>query len=123
MELDAAPLLSALGVRAEHPRVEIGLTAGTTGRFDLVISDAEHPVALLELKIGASQHGDQFERWEQWSRSHGGVPCHLVSFGRPDHRHAPRMGQASAAGPAEPLAHQRPPDRPGSGGSTRGRAA
>ncbi len=80
IELDAAPLLGALGLLADDPGIRQEVSKGRSGRFDAFIMDDGRPIALIELKVGATQHGDQFARYDTWAAENGKVPCFLVSL-------------------------------------------
>jgi hypothetical protein len=91
--LDPQPLLGALGLTAEEPRVsrEVMLDGPSAdgrpaGRADLLVLDGDRPLALLEVKAAAGQHGDQFNRYDAWARSqHPKVRCHLIGLaGQPE---------------------------------------
>ena len=68
--LDTAPFLAALGLPVWQARVrrEERLSNGA-GNADLIVSDeTAGPIALLEIKASAAQHGDQFERYAAWAK-------------------------------------------------------
>ena len=67
--LDTAPFLAALGLPVWQARVrrEERLSNGA-GNADLIVSDETGPIALLEIKASAAQHGDQFERYAAWAK-------------------------------------------------------
>lgn len=73
--LDAGPLAEALGLAVKRPRVdrEAMLAAGgrSAGRADLLVSDGGRPVALLEVKVGAGEHGGQLARYDAWAAGQG----------------------------------------------------
>jgi hypothetical protein len=80
--LDPEPFLAALGLPKRRARVrrEVRL-GGQAGNADLVISDEAGPVALLEVKASAAQHGDQFERYDAWARARTPpVRCYLIAL-------------------------------------------
>jgi hypothetical protein len=80
--LDSQPLLTALDLLARDPQVgrEDVLGQGA-GRADLVVWDGSQPLALLEIKAAAGQHGDQFDRYDLWARTQvPEVKCHLISL-------------------------------------------
>jgi hypothetical protein len=52
--------------------------SGSTGRADLVVSHADAPVALIEVKVKADQHRDQFAAYLEWAASLGPVEPRLV---------------------------------------------
>ena len=84
--LDAGPLAEALGLAVKRPRVdrEAMLAAGgrSAGRADLLVSDGGRPVALLEVKVGAAEHGGQLARYDAWAAGQGppGVARLLVGL-------------------------------------------
>jgi hypothetical protein len=80
IELDPSPLLHALRLQADNPGLMQEAAAGRSGRIDAIVTDGGHPVALVELKVGASEHGDQFARYGALAAARGGLPCHLVSL-------------------------------------------
>jgi hypothetical protein len=80
--LDPQPLLTALELMAQDPHVgrEDVLGQGA-GRADLVVRDGNRSLALLEIKVAAGQHGDQYDRYDLWARTRvTEVKCHLVSL-------------------------------------------
>jgi hypothetical protein len=79
-ELDPAPLLHALRLKADKPGLVQESPAGRSGRIDAFVTDSGHSIALVELKVGASEHGDQFSRYEALAAKRGDLPCHLVSL-------------------------------------------
>lgn len=89
--LDPEPFLGALGLPIQRARVrrEVRLD-GQAGNADLVVSDEAGPVALLEVKASAAQHGNQFERYDAWAKAQTPpARCYLValdgeSLGAPD---------------------------------------
>ncbi|MGR7027224.1 hypothetical protein [Geodermatophilus sp. URMC 62] len=80
IELDPSPLLHALGLHADNPGLMQESAAGRSGRIDAFVTDGGRPIALIEPKVGASEHGDQFTRYEALAVARGGLPCHLVSL-------------------------------------------
>lgn len=80
IELDPKPLLTALKLRAEVPGVRQEVRRGRRTRVDLLVTDDDQPIALLELKVGAAQHGDQFARYSAVASELGGIPCHLIAL-------------------------------------------
>lgn len=79
--LDPEPLLRALGIQAGNLRVrrEQAL-GGSAGRADLVLLDDGRPIALVEIKAAAAQHGDQFARYDRWARAQvPEVRCFLIT--------------------------------------------
>lgn len=89
--LDPEPFLAALGLPLQRARVrrEVRLD-GQAGNADLVVSGEAGPVALLEVKASAAQHGDRFERYDAWAKARTPpARCYLValdgeSLGAPD---------------------------------------
>lgn len=79
-ELDPDPLLAALGLRADAPGIRQEVRKGRRTRVDAFVTDAGRPIALLELKVGSAQHGDQFERYAAVAQELGGIPCHLIAL-------------------------------------------
>ena len=79
-ERDPSPILATFGLTAVKPTVHQEVSQGTAGRFDLVVMDNNEPIALVELKVGATQHGDQYARYDAWATTHGNVPCHLITL-------------------------------------------
>ena len=80
--LDSEPFLAALGLPIRRARVrrEVRL-GGQAGNADLVISDEAGPVALLEVKASAAQHGDQFERYDAWAKARTPpAKCYLIAL-------------------------------------------
>lgn len=63
--LDPQPLKAALGIDATDPvlRREEKLRSDL-GRSDLILRDGTIPRALIEIKVAATEHGDQFSRYQ-----------------------------------------------------------
>jgi hypothetical protein len=81
--LDAAPLLTALGLPAQEVRAkrEDLLGRRETGSADLVVRNGKRVLALLEIKVSAAQHGNQFERYAGWAKSQTPSPrCYLSAL-------------------------------------------
>ena len=84
--LDPQPLLRVLDLTARDPRVSREeVLGGGVGRADLVLRDGTRPLAVLEIKSAAAQHGDQYERYDLWARAQvPKVRCYLISLdGKP----------------------------------------
>jgi hypothetical protein len=80
--LDPEPFLAALGLPIRQARVRREARLGDqAGNADLVVSDEAGPVALLEIKASAAQHGDQFERYDAWARARTPpARCYLIAL-------------------------------------------
>ena len=80
--LDPEPLLAALGLPVRQARVRREVRLGDrVGNADLVVSDETGPVALLEIKASAAQHGDQFKRYAAWAKVQTPpVRCYLIAL-------------------------------------------
>lgn len=81
--LDSEPFLAALGLPAQEVYVkrEDLLGKRETGSADLVVRNENGPIALLEIKVSAAQHGNQFERYEKWANEQTPPPkCYLVAL-------------------------------------------
>lgn len=81
--LDSAPLLTALDLRPREVRIKReDLLGGKSGRADLVVRDENGtPLALLEIKLGADEHGDQFDRYDSWAKVQAKSPkCYLIAL-------------------------------------------
>jgi hypothetical protein len=80
--LDPEPFLAALGLPIRQARVRREVRLGDqAGNADLVVSDEAGPVALLEIKGSAAQHGDQFERYDAWARARTPpARCYLIAL-------------------------------------------
>ena len=80
--LDPEPFLVALGLPIRQARVSREARLGDqAGKADLVVSDEAGPVALLEIKASAAQHGDQFERYDAWARTRTPpARCYLIAL-------------------------------------------
>jgi len=45
------------------------------------VRDESGPVALLEIKVGATQHGDQFARYDSWAKAQTPpARCYLIGL-------------------------------------------
>lgn len=51
-------------------------------RADLIVrNDSGTPIALLEIKASAAQHGDQFGRYDRWAKAQPQPPaCYLIAL-------------------------------------------
>jgi hypothetical protein len=81
--LDFEPFLAVLGLPAQeaHCKREDVLGKRETGSADLVVRGASGPVALLEIKVSAAQHGNQFERYDGWAKDQTPPPaCYLIAL-------------------------------------------
>jgi hypothetical protein len=98
--LDSEPFLEAFGLPGTHCYVEREELLGKgSGRADLIVRDGSGPMALLEIKVGATQYGDQFARYDSWAKAQTPLapqPCsarvccaRLPSPGRCTDRRAP----------------------------------
>lgn len=67
--LDAEPLLRALDLPVQQVRAKReDLLGRKSERADLVVRSDSGPVALLEIKASAAEHGNQFSRYDTWAR-------------------------------------------------------
>lgn len=80
--LDSEPFLAVLGLPGTHCFVEPEeLLGNSSGRADLVVRDESGPIALLEIKVGATQHGDQFARYGTWAKAQAPpARCYLIGL-------------------------------------------
>jgi hypothetical protein len=83
--LDPQPVLSALDLSTQNLRISreerLRLGRKVVGIADLVVWDDSRPLALLEVKAEAAQHGDQYDRYDQWAQAQvPEVKCYLVSL-------------------------------------------
>jgi hypothetical protein len=80
--LDPQPLRGALGLTCQDPRVSREERLGSSvGLADIIVKDGDRPLALVEIKAAAGQHGDQFGRYDSWARAQRPeVRCYLVSL-------------------------------------------
>ncbi|RIJ69433.1 hypothetical protein D1871_22155 [Nakamurella silvestris] len=77
--LDPIPLATALGISStgtltSHREVPI-----TGGRPDLMIRCDDVDVALIELKLSASQHGQQYSAYETWAMDQRPPVAHYIA--------------------------------------------
>lgn len=80
--LDPEPFLAAFGLPIRQARVrrEVRLS-DQAGNADLVVSDEAGPVALLEIKASAAQHGNQFKRYDAWAKDRTPpARCYLIAL-------------------------------------------
>ena len=68
-ERDPAPLVRVLGLPDAEYRVRREGKAARS-RFDLVVFQEDHPVAVLELKGASTEHGNQLDRYHPWAAKH-----------------------------------------------------
>ena len=80
--LDSEPLIEAFGLSGTHCYVEREeLLDKGSGRADLIVRDESGPMALLEIKVGAAQHGDQFARYDSWAKAQTPpARCYLIGL-------------------------------------------
>lgn len=80
--LDPVPFLAALDMEVQQARVRREVRLGSrAGNADLVVSGETGPVALLEIKASAAQHGDQFDRYAAWANARKPpARCYLVAL-------------------------------------------
>jgi hypothetical protein len=81
--LDSESFLAALGLPPQEVCVKREDLLGKrgTGSADLVVRGESGPIALLEIKVSAAEHGNQFERYDNWARDQVAQPkCYLVAL-------------------------------------------
>ena len=88
-DLDPEPLREWLGLPGGGLTVRREVThrhAGRTYRMDLVVYLDGRARAMIEVKIAAGRHGDQFDGYEHWRQFHGldASDCHLVTLAGED---------------------------------------
>ncbi|WP_138758564.1 hypothetical protein [Modestobacter altitudinis] len=86
-DLDPQPLARVLGLDAEGLKVRReALVNGRGGRADLLVENAAgEPLALVEVKIGAGQHGRQYAVYDEWAAQDGlSASCWLVTLSGDD---------------------------------------
>ncbi|MGG7100126.1 PD-(D/E)XK nuclease family protein [Rhodococcus sp. 24CO] len=69
VERDATPLQNALGLDENIVSVRVEVPHGK-GRMDVVLYGAASPIAILELKVSATEHGDQLDRYAEFAHTH-----------------------------------------------------
>ncbi|KUL41214.1 PDDEXK-like family protein [Actinoplanes awajinensis] len=72
IELDATPLVAVLGLPpGTYAAAREVRTGGRRSRLDLVVhrEGSREPVAVLEVKGAAGEHGDQLARYAEWAPS------------------------------------------------------
>lgn len=83
VERDPQPLLTAFKLKnVTAPGFRREARQGHRNRVDAFVTDGSTPVALMELKVGAAEHGNQFARYDEVAIAHGNIPRHLVSLDR-----------------------------------------
>ena len=82
-EVDVASLLGFLAARDPCPlqqfldlpepirNVRVEVQFANTSRLDVVLDGGRGPIAVLELKVSATEHGDQLARYEQFASRYG----------------------------------------------------
>jgi len=66
--LDPAPFLAVLGIDAAEPVIRREEKLGThVGRADLILRNGDSPRALIEIKVAATEHGDQLSWYQTWA--------------------------------------------------------
>jgi hypothetical protein len=78
-ELDPSPFLQVLALSPSKPGFAVEASLGGAGRIDLLVDDGGAPVALVEVKVGASEHGQQLKAYEAWAEAHA-ASCHLITM-------------------------------------------
>lgn len=69
VERDATPLQNALGLDENVVSARVEVPHGK-GRMDVVLYGAASPIAILELKVSATEHGDQLDRYAEFAQTH-----------------------------------------------------
>jgi len=83
VERDPQPLLGAFKLKnVSAPGIRLEARQGRRNRVDAFVTDGGRPVALMELKVGAAEHGNQFARYDEVATATGDIPRHLVSLDR-----------------------------------------
>lgn len=81
--LDTVPFLAVLGLPAQEAlaKREDLLGKRETGSADLVVRNGKTVLALIEIKVSAAEHGNQFERYDGWAKSQTPSPrCYLTAL-------------------------------------------
>lgn len=69
--LDPLPFAELVGLREPISGVITELPAGRAGRLDLALRSGDATVAVIEVKVSATEHGDQFDRYDAYAASVG----------------------------------------------------
>lgn len=69
---DPEPLCRILRLREPIREVRVEVPFGKRNRLDLVVyGEGGHPTAVLEVKVAATEHGDQLTRYQEFADQHG----------------------------------------------------
>lgn len=69
--VDPVPLQRVLELSEPITGVRVEVQYGKRSRLDVVLDGEEHPQAVLELKVSATEHGDQLARYDEFAVEHG----------------------------------------------------
>ncbi|WP_287001677.1 MULTISPECIES: PD-(D/E)XK nuclease family protein [Gordonia] len=79
ISLDSAPIPTLLNLDREISDVRVEVPYTRSSRMDVVLYDSDGPVAVLEIKVAADEHGDQLERYQQFAQSRD-ARCYVVDL-------------------------------------------
>lgn len=68
---DPEPLRRLLGLHEPIQDVRVEVPFGKRSRLDVVLYGTNAPIAALEVKVSATEHGDQLVRYQEFASQHG----------------------------------------------------
>lgn len=90
------PLQQRLGLTSEILDVEVEKQVLGRSRLDVVLIGDSGPIAILELKVSATEHGDQLVRYEEFANRYK-APKYLIDLEMPGGEIPPGWKRASLA--------------------------
>jgi hypothetical protein len=72
--VDPEPLLHALGLELTDVRVRREVILPAAGRAYLLVYNHDAPIAIVEVKESAAEHGNQFSAYTRWAADSSGKP-------------------------------------------------
>ncbi|MGV9671700.1 PD-(D/E)XK nuclease family protein [Gordonia sp. NPDC003504] len=79
ISLDASPITAFLNLDRKIVNVRVEVPYTRSSRMDVVLDGNDGPIAVLELKVSADEHGDQLDRYQQFAHEHG-ARCYIVDL-------------------------------------------
>lgn len=79
ISLDASPITVLLNLDRKISDVRVEVPYTRSSRMDVVLYDSVGPIAVLELKVSADEHGGQLDRYQQFAHEHG-ARCYMVDL-------------------------------------------
>lgn len=70
VERDPSPLQGFLDLNVPIVSARVEVPYGVRSRMDVVLDGKDGPIAVLELKVAATEHGDQLARYMEYAKEH-----------------------------------------------------